>query len=382
MTEALVKKLAKAKTALILEHPFFGVLAMNMPFELDENPPPGVKPEQWTAATNGKRVKFNPHFIEPMTDEELKFLVAHEVGHPMFEHPWRRHDRDPKKWNVAGDYVINECLVNDNIGKMPEGGLQDTNVYNEGGGTTDGIFKLLPDEEGDGPGGTSSGGEGWQDCEDGEGTQAEKDQQAAEMKVKVAQAAQAAKMMGKLSANQERLIDEVLNPKVDWREVLRRFIEKRRTDTRSFTRPNRRYLSQGIYLPSLDGEAMGELVFAIDCSGSIGADELNQFAAEVLTVHQDHSPRRIHLIYFDSEVCHYESFDKDDDLHIEAHGGGGTNFAPVFRYMVEHDIEPVATVFLTDLCCNSFGEQPNHPVLWVCNYDDAEEAPFGEVVMM
>ena len=281
MTEALVKKLAKAKTALILEHPFFGVLAMNMPFELDENPPPGVKPEQWTAATNGKRVKFNPHFIEPMTDEELKFLVAHEVGHPMFEHPWRRHDRDPKKWNIAGDYTINECLVNDNIGKMPEGGLQDTDTYNAGGGTTDGIYKLLPDsEEGDGPCGTGSGGEGWQDCEDGEGTQAEKDQQAAEMKVKVAQAAQAAKMMGKLSANQERLIDEVLNPKVDWREVLRRFVEKRRTDTRSFTRPNRRYLSQGIYLPSLDGEAMGELVFAIDCSGSIGADELNQFAEE------------------------------------------------------------------------------------------------------
>jgi len=385
MAVDLVKKLAKAKTALILEHPFFGVLAMNMPFELDENPPPGVAPEQWTAATNGKRVKFNPHFIEPMTDEELKFLVAHEVGHPMFEHPWRRHDRDPMKWNVAGDYVINECLVNDNIGKMPEGGLQCTQTYDAGGGTTDGIYKLLPDDggDGDGPGtGTGSGGEGWQDCEDGEGTQAEKDQQAAEMKVKVAQAAQAAKMMGKLSANQERLIDEVLNPKVDWREVLRRFVEKCRNDTRTFSRPNRRYLSQGLYLPSVSGEAMGELVFAIDCSGSIGVEELNQFAAEVLTVHEDHKPRKIHLIYFDSEVCHYESFGRDDEVHVEPHGGGGTNFAPVFEYMVEHDIEPVATVFLTDLCCNSFGEEPAHPVLWVCNYDGAEEAPFGEVVMM
>jgi predicted metal-dependent peptidase len=373
MSVDLTTKLAKAKTALILEHPFIGTLAMKMPFELSEDVP--------TAGTNGKRVKFNPHFIENLTDEELKFLVAHEICHPMFEHPWRRHDRDHQRWNIAGDYVINELLVADGIGKMPEGGLQDTSMYDAGGGTTDGIFKLLPEqEEGDGDSGTGSGGEGWQDCEDGEGTQADKDQAAAEMKVSVAQAAQAAKMMGKMSSGMARLVDEVLNPKVDWREVLRRFVEKCRSDTRTFARPNRRYMSQGLYLPSVSGEAMGELAFAIDCSGSVGADDLNQFTAELLAVHEDHKPRKIHLIYFDNEVSHYESFSKDDELHVEPHGGGGTDFAPVFRYMEEHDIEPVATVFLTDLYCNSFGKQPDHPVLWVSNGE--KEAPFGEVVMM
>jgi predicted metal-dependent peptidase len=127
---------------------------------------------------------------------------------------------------------------------------------------------------------------------------------------------------------------------------------------------------------------MGELAFAIDCSGSIGEDELNQFAAEIQTVHEDHKPKKIHLIYFDSKVCHYEAFGRDDELHVEPHGGGGTDFAPVWDHMVEHDIEPVATVFLTDLCCSSYGDEQNHPVLWVCNYDSAEAPPFGEVVMM
>ena len=369
---AVKKRLSKAKTALILEHPFVGSVAMNMPFTFDSSIP--------TAATNGKRVLFNPWFCDDLTDEELKFLVAHECLHPMLEHNYRRGERDPRKWNQAADYVINKLLTDDGIGKMPECGLLDHDIYNQGGGISDGIYNILPDEPDGGDGGNGYTGSGLDECQDGEGTQAEKEQQAAEWKVKVAQAGQAAKMMGKLSANQKRLIDEVLNPKVDWREVLRRFVEKCRSDTRTFARPNRRYMSQGLYLPSVSGEAMGELAFAIDCSGSVGADDLNQFTAELLTVHEDHKPKKIHLIYFDSEVSHYESFSRDDELNVEPHGGGGTNFAPVFEYMEEHDIEPVATVFLTDLCCNSFGKQPDHPVLWVSNGE--KEAPFGEVVMM
>ena len=368
----LNRRLSKAKTALILEHPFVGAIAMNMPFTLSDMVP--------TAGTNGKRVLFNPDFIEPLTDEELTALVAHECFHPMLEHCWRRYEREPRKWNMACDYVINELIVLESIGKLPAGGLKDTAIYNAGGGTSDGIYNKLPDSPPNGGGFGPGSGTGWQDLEDGDGTQAEQDQAAAEMKVRVAQAAQAAKMMGKMSANMARLVDEVLNPKVDWREVLQRFVEKCRDDTRSWARPNRRYIAQGMYLPSPDGEAMGELVFAIDCSGSINRDTLNQFSAEVTTVHEDQRPTRIHLVYFDSDVCHYESFGREDDLHIEMHGGGGTAFSPVFRYIQDHDIEPVACVFLTDLCCNDFGPQPEYPVLWVST--DEGEAPFGEIVLM
>ena len=357
-------KLAKAKTSLILEHPFIGTIALNMPFTLTDEIP--------TAATNGKRVLFNPEFVDSLTDEEVKFLVAHECMHPMLEHNFRRGERDPRKWNQAADYVINKLLTDERVGKMPKMGLLDDGIYNSGGGTSEGIYNMLPDNP--------DGNDPLDDCEDGEGSPAEQSQQQAEWRVKVAQAAQAAKMMGKMSAGLQRLVDEVLTPKVDWRDVLNRFLVKAKTDQRSFARFNRRFLPQGIYLPSASGETMGELVFAVDCSGSIDQHTINQFAAEIANVKDDFSPACIHVLYFDSTVSHVESYGTDDQLDIKPHGGGGTDFAPVFDKINELDIQPVAVVFLTDLCCSSFGEEPSCPVLWVTTHEGT--APFGEIVSM
>jgi predicted metal-dependent peptidase len=335
-----------------------------MPFELSDEVP--------TAATNGKRVVFNPEFIDDLTDEEMKFLVAHECMHPMLEHNFRRGERDRRKWNQAADYVINKLLTDEGIGKMPKMGLLDDNIYNAGKGTSEGIYNILPDNpDGDDP---------LDDCEDGDGTPAEREQQQAEWRVKVAQAAQAAKMMGKMSSGLERLVGEILQPKVNWRDVMQRFLVRCRNDSRSFARPNRRFASQGLYLPSASGLRMGELVFAVDCSGSIGQGEINQFASEMRVVKDDLNPARIHVLYFDSTVSHVESYGPDDPLDIKPHGGGGTDFAPVFEKIEELGIEPVAVVFLTDLCCHSFGDEPACPVLWVSTQNNT--APFGEVVLM
>lgn len=368
----LTTKLAKAKTALILEHPFVGTIALSMPFEFDES----IK----TAATNGKRIKFNPEFVDSLTDEEVKFLVAHECFHPMLEHNFRRGERQGKRWNMAADYVINKLLTDESIGRMPKVGLLDDNIYNAGHGTSEGIYNILPEQDESGGSGAGEPGGPLDDCEDGDGSPAEQQQQQAEWKVKVAQAAQAAKMMGKMTANMQRLVDEVLQPKVDWREVLQKFLVKARTDQRSFSRFNRRFIAQGLYLPSVSGEQMGEVCFAVDCSGSIDQKTVNQFAAEIKRVKEDLMPERIHVLYFDSEVSHVESYEQHDDLDIKPHGGGGTDFAPVFEKIIELGINPVAVVFLTDLCCNSFGDQPDAPVLWVTT--DPGKAPFGDVVEM
>lgn len=368
----LMKRLSKAKTSLILEHPFIGSVALNMPMTLSDAVP--------TAATNGKRVLYNPEFIEPLTDEELKFLVAHECLHPMLEHNYRRGSRDPKKWNKAADYVINQLLVDEGIGKFIEGGCLDKNIYTNGGGTSDGIYNLLPDADGDGDGENDGPGGPGNDLEDGEGSQAEQAQEAAEWKIKVAQAAQAAKMMGKLSANMARLVDEVLKPKVDWRERLHMFVQKAKNDQRTFARPNRRFLSQDLYMPTVSGEVLGELVFAVDMSGSIKDDEKNQYAAECRVVHEDGKPSKLHLIFFSHEVCAHDTIGRDDDFVFNARGGGGTAFSPVFKYIEENDINPAGIVFLTDLYCHDFGEAPACPLLWVSTGQDS--APFGEVVMM
>lgn len=375
----LEKRLAKARTALVLEQPFIGTLALNLELRVSERFP--------TAATNGKWIEFNPKFCEELDDEQLKFLMAHEVFHPMFEHNYRIRGRNPKKWNMAGDYVINQLLTDEKIGKFIEGGLLNKATYDAGKGTTDGIYDILPEP----PEGNGGGGQGGQpggnpipgtgdDVVEAEGSPAEVAQEQAEMRVRVAQAAQAAKMMGKLSANMERLVSQTLQPKVDWREVLRKFVQRQKNDTRSWAKPNRRMATMGMYLPSISGEVLGEVAVAIDCSGSVGEKELNEFAAEFKAIWEDMSPAKAHVIYFDSEVCHYDKFERGDDATIAAHGGGGTAFSPVFRYMEQHQINPVATVFLTDLYCNDFGPAPEHPVLWVTN--GADKAPWGEVVRM
>ena len=362
--------LAKARTALVLEHPFIGNIALNLPFIPDYS----IR----TAQTNGKDIRYNPYFMDAFGDEERKFVVAHECMHPMLDHNFRRGERQHKRWNKAGDYVINQLLTDESIGKMPSFGLLNAQLYQAGNQTTDGIYNLLPDEPDDGSGG--DGTEAMDDCADGGDSPAEQAQQQAEWKVRVAQAAQAAKMMGKMSAGLERLVNEVLAPKVDWRDVLRKFVEKCRTDERSWARPNRRFLSQGMYLPSISGESLGEIAIAVDCSGSIDDHILAQFAGEINAIKEDGNPTKIHVVYFDSEVSHYESYGRDDNLDIKAHGGGGTAFSPVFQYFAEHDIEPIACVFLTDLCCDDFGDMPNYPVLWVST--DEGTAPFGEVVLM
>jgi predicted metal-dependent peptidase len=364
--KSAMKKIIKARTALVLEHPFVGTIALNLPYEMDES--------VGTAATNGKRIKFNPHFVNELTDEEVKFLVAHECFHPMLEHNFRRGERDPRKWNQAGDYIINQLLTDEGIGKMPGQGLLDKGLYDAAGGVTDNIYNMLPDTDED------DGRDPLDDCEDGGGTPAEKAQEGAEWKVRVAQAAQSAKMMGKMSAGLERLVSEVLQPKVDWRDVTHKFVEKCRSDMRSWARPNRRFIAQGMYLPSRSGERLGEIVYAVDCSGSITDDVINQFASEIRKCKEDMLPTMIHVVYFDSEVSHYESYESDDELDIRPHGGGGTAFSPVFEYIREKGIEPVACIFLTDLCCNDFGEAPDYPVLWVST--DSGEAPFGEIVVM
>lgn len=365
--ETLKTRLAKAKTSLVLEHPFVGTIALGMPHTYQE----GVG----TACTNGKRVLYDPKFVSDLTDEELKFLVAHECMHPMLDHNFRRQSRDPKKWNMAADYVINQLLVDEGIGKFIEGGCLNKSLYDAGQGVSEQIYTLLPEQDGDGDG-SGIGGAG-QDLEDGEGTSQDQNQQSAEWKVKVAQAAQAAKMMGKLSAGMARLVDDILNPTVDWRDVLQKFVVKHKTDERSFSRPNRRFLSQGLYMPSRSGERMGPIAFFVDCSGSISDDILAQMSAEVRTVHEDLRPEKLHVVYFDAEVTHYDCFLPDDTVSISFHGGGGTDVRAAFDFLdAEGHADGLAcTIVLTD-GYTPYPEGSSTPVIWAMTTD--MNAPFGE----
>ena len=376
------QRLAKAKTQLVLDHPFIGTIALQkLEFEIAD--------EEWfndmgmpaTAAVSPEKAVFCKQFMETLTDDELKFLVAHECMHPMLEHNFRLGGRDPRVFNQAADYVINKLLIDDRVGSMPSCGLHDPNIYQAGNGVSETIYNILKQsqsDEGSPDGSSGNGGNRMDSIVESKGTPAEQEQQASEWRIAVAQAAQAAKMMGKLSAGMQRLVTEILQPQVDWRDVLSKFLEKARTDERSFARPNRRFVSQGMYLPVTSGEQVGDIVFCIDCSGSVSEHELNQYAAEVRKVHEDIKPTRLSVLYFDHQVSHIDMFGQDDEITIEPHGGGGTAFSPIFSTLNELEIEPVACIVLTDLCSHDFGEAPEYPVLWVSNH--GTEAPFGEVV--
>lgn len=374
MNQQAADAISKAKLQLVLKHPFFATIVCNMQWS-EENSIP-------TMATDGKRVWYNADFVNALTTPQLLFVACHEVGHCIFGHAFRRGQRDVKKWNYAGDYVINDLLISEGIGDMPTGkfqGLHNPYLVKQGGGTTEGVYALLPEDYAKADGGGQEGGTALDACK-GMGSPSEQATAEAETRVLVAKAAQVARMKGNLSAGLARMVDHTLTPVVNWQELLRRFATEAAKVDRTYARPKRRWLAEDLYLPSLAGQGMGEFVVAVDCSGSIDERQLSEFAAEIVAIAQDCQPSKLHVVYFDSKVCHHDTFERGETVTIAPHGGGGTAFSPVFTFLEEQNIQPCATVFLTDLYCSDFGPAPAHPVMWVTTA--ATTAPWGEVVEM
>jgi predicted metal-dependent peptidase len=370
----MIDNLTKAKTELVLTQPFFASLLFGLAIEPDE--------KTKTLSVDGETIRYNPEFLNTLTIQEIVFVLAHETMHCAMGHMYRKGNRDHKKFNQAADYAINEILVNDRVGRMPQGGLQDSQLYNQGGGSAEGIYDILPDNpSGDkgNPGDSDSGGS-LDEILDAPGDEAEQIQKEAEQKVKLIQAANVAKMHGKLSAGLSRIVGEAVKTKVNWRDAMRRFFSERSKETYSYARPKRRFIADDIYLPGLTGEKLGEIVIAVDCSGSINNDMLNRFSSEIQAIMAETSPSKIHVMYFDSQVLKVESFDNADELKLEPLGGGGTAFSPIFKAIESQAINPTACVVLTDLCCDDYGNAPGYPVLWACTERSPSPVPFGDVL--
>lgn len=193
------------------------------------------------------------------------------------------------------------------------------------------------------------------------------------------QAVAAAKGAGNLPGYGKWLIEEARAPKVDWRDVLREFVQVRVRSDATWNRPNRRYIHQGTYLPSRDTRAMGEMVVVTDVSGSCWGPMQEAFAAELNAVIEDVRPRLTHLVYWDTQCQGHEEFEPDDlPLNLEARGGGGTVYTGIWKWIEDHDIDPTCVVVLTDLEVFGFGAEPDYPVLWCSTLRTT--APWGEVV--
>lgn len=365
--------LTKAKAQLVIDQPFFASLLLGMPIKEDNRIP--------TIGTDGEKIVYNKKFLDSMTLPETVFVLAHEVMHCVFQHMYRKQTRNHNKWNIAGDYIINDCLVKEKVGVMPKFGLYDPNIIAASNGTTEGVYGLLPESMENKEAGDFENGGSMDNCMDGAPDEASMAEKEAEMKVKIIQAANAAKMCGKFSQNIQRLVGDFTETKTDWRQVLRRFISEKAKVDLSYSKPKRRWLGEDIIMPSLSGERMGALAVAVDCSGSINDDLLKQFSSEIKAIIQDVMPSVVHVLYFDSEVLRVDTFNSDEEFVIKAVGGGGTAFSPIFKTIFEKALEPTCCVILTDLECCDYGPEPEYPVLWAST-GRTDGAQFGEVVKL
>ncbi|MBB4518205.1 putative metal-dependent peptidase [Paraburkholderia fungorum] len=420
-------RISKQRTALVLDQPFFGVLALRLKVVED--------PLCKTFWTDGESLGYNPAYLGGLNDLQTRGVLAHEILHVANGHCWRQGDRDPKLWNDACDYAINPIVIDAGM-LLPKGVLVDARFKGKSAEEIYGILaqekrqKEKPQGKGRQDGGKPDAQSGQQPAQSpkqqpdgtpGDGSQPQssnangantpsanpepgatpdtvpscgevrqytgddKPLKEADWKVAVLQAAKAAKMRGALPGALEAMATDAVEPVVDWRPILHRFAQESSPTDYSFAMPNRRYLHTGLYLPSLNEPAVGDAVFVRDSSGSVWDDTQAQFAAEIIAVNAGVQPRRLIVMDCNTRVTQVQIFERGDAVEFDllpVRGGGGTSFVEPFERLAKEGIRPAFLVYLTDMD-GPFPEQaPDYPVLWASTtpLKRARKAPFGEMV--
>ena len=370
-----------------------------------------------TAATNGRDEWYNREFMEALNDAMVRFVVVHEVYHKMYRHPttWAHLAKICSRTaNIAMDYVINHKIMKaygaDGFVQMPEnityGDGQyfqkcfyddkyedwDTakvfwDIYNASGGEGEG---------GPGPGRQSPDGEtgsgicpngGLFDEIDFDGAEELTREEQQELEREIDEALrQGALAAGKMGSGGNRDVDELLEPKIDWREALRQWATATCAGTgiSTWRKPNRRYLAGGYYMPSQISDALPSVHCSNDMSGSIGDVEAKIMVTETVNVCESVFPDTLHITYWDTEVCGYERYEREElDTVVDRTnpvGGGGTDPTVVPKYLKEHGIKPTASIVLTDgYIWGEWGDW-DHPVLWVIIDNKNATPPCGSVI--
>lgn len=361
-----------------------------------------------TACTDGWDKKYNPSFVAQLLDPELRYLVIHELVHMAYSHC--RHYRELAKenarmTNIAMDFFVNLMIEDANKGrdfiKFPSvGGVKPDDKYR--GWSVRQIYDDLKQQaqqgnpqQGDGPGdgggfddhdfsGSSSGDE------QGDPAKAQQQAQAQANAIKQAlhQGAQMQKKMrgkGDGAGGDETAFGELLQPQVDWRKLLREFVTECASgkDVSTWRKPNRRYLSDDVYLPSLQSETVDEVVVGIDVSGSTWCgQDLPAFGTELASIMDMVKPKKVHVIYWDTAVAGHQTFEDGQFALSECKpvGGGGTTASVLFDYMRKHKLNPSGVVNFTDGEVGSNWGRSDWPTLW-CITGNAT-APFGTSVKL
>jgi len=401
----MLERIIKQRGQLVLNHPFFGALALRLK--------PVEDPTCHTFWVDGRALGYNAQFVATLDDLELRGCLAHEVLHPASGHCWRRGNRDQKLWNAACDYAVNPVVLAANL-KLPKGALLEERFT---GKSAEEIYAVLRQErppeapqepQAQGARGTGAGlpsrdpnasdaaqGQGAAEGGNADGSPTYEpgdirkdrgnDQASTETQWKVAalKAAQVAKMRGKFGADLQTVVDQLVTPAVDWRAALARFASESAQADYSWSIPNRRFTHLGLYLPALHSRRVGDAVFVRDSSGSVFDETQRQFASEIHRVFDEVKPSRLIVIDCDARVTQVQVFEPGDALELApVKGGGGTCFAPPFEWVEEQGFRPAFLAYLTDMYGTFPEVPPEYPVLWASTTPlrRIHTPPFGDCI--
>jgi predicted metal-dependent peptidase len=391
MQKEVLDRIITARVGLLLRHPFFGNMATRLRITAADEFIP-------TAAVDGRNLYFNTQFFNAMDNKEIEFVIAHEILHMVFDHLTRREDRNPYLYNVACDYIVNNMLVRDRIGTKPKlvecfqdfkyDGWTSEEVYDELFENAekidiDQLGEMLDEhfEWGEGPG-SNNDSEGDTKSESQAMSESEKQRIKDEIKEAMMAAAQSAGA-GNTPGEIQRLIKELTEPKMNWRQLLRQQIQSSIKSDYTFIRPSRKGWHTGAILPGMNFEETIDLCVAIDMSGSIGDAQAKDFLSEVKGIMDEYKDYKITVWCFDTKVYNEQEFSADtgDDINeYEVIGGGGTDFMVNWTYMKDQDIQPKKFLMFTDgYAWDSWGDPDYCDTLFVIHshHDKALEAPFG-----
>lgn len=394
-------RLIAARISMLLHCPFYGTLACRLEMR---------DATEWcpTAATDGKFFYYNRNFVDALSNDELVFLWGHEVEHCVYDHFGRRGDKNPMLWNIANDYVVNMDLVEGNVGAKirlvdicfdykyrnwtSEEVYEDLFKQAEEEGRIIDVSTLdvhLDMEDGDDEGAGASDN----NAEDGNAkgpakyTAEEKRQIKEQFKNATIQAAKAAGNE-KLPSGIKRLVNELVNPQLSWRELLPQQIQSVIRSDYSFSTPSRKGQDQGFYLPGMERDQTIDIAIGMDTSGSMSDTMARDILSEVKGCMDQYNDFRIHLFCFDTEIHNPQVFTEhnmDEFMEYEPGGGGGTEFDVCWEYFKEEGIVPKKFIMFTDgYPWNSWGDETYCDTLFIVHGGgyggQIPEAPFGITV--
>jgi predicted metal-dependent peptidase len=372
MTQDTEKRLLGALMRIRGDHPFFGTLGLFAEMV--------VTNDIGTAATDGKRLLFNPVFVSKQDMAQMCGLVAHELLHAALLHVPRLGVRDPKLWNIAADIVVNGMIRNDTAYALPEGGIEDSSLAHL---SVEEIYEQLRSGKKSIPQislldliGTV--GEGV--INEDRATELQRHWRAA-----LQQAGAVARRMGKGFGSKGidalRDLAEATSPSLNWRELLWQFLVATPCDFSGF---DRRFVWQKLYLEEVIGESI-DVAIVIDTSGSIDNEDLGAFLGEIEGILNAYPQIRGHLFYADADLYGPFPFSRENELPSPK-GGGGTSFVPFFTWIdlqLDRGERPLC-IYFTDGFGTFPSKQPSVSVLWVVMPGGLESGrfPFGDVARM